>query len=106
LAFYFPRTDDAWSNSHQEEVLLRVKEKRSTLQTINKRKANWIGHILCRNCLLKHVIDGEMEGRNDWKKRDDMQLLDDVKEMREQWKLKEEALDCTLWRTCFQRGYG
>jgi hypothetical protein len=35
-----------------------------------------------------------------------MQLLDDVKEMREHWKLREEPLDCTLWRTCFRRGYG
>jgi len=30
----------------------------------NKRgKANWIGHILCRNCLLKQVIEGKIEGR-------------------------------------------
>jgi hypothetical protein len=27
------------------------------------RKANWIGHILYRNCLLKHVIQGKAEGR-------------------------------------------
>jgi hypothetical protein len=51
-----------------EEVLLRVKKKRSTLQTI-KRKANWIGHISCRNCLRKHVIERKIEGRGDWKKR-------------------------------------
>jgi hypothetical protein len=24
---------------------------------------NWIGHILRRNCLLKHVIEGKVEGR-------------------------------------------
>jgi hypothetical protein len=23
-----------------------------------KRKANWIGHILPSNCLIKHVIEG------------------------------------------------
>jgi hypothetical protein len=34
-----------------------------------------------------------------------MQLLDDVKEMTEHWKMKEEALDCTLLRTCFGGGY-
>jgi hypothetical protein len=28
-----------------------------------RRKANWIGHILRRNCLLKHVIEGKLEGR-------------------------------------------
>jgi len=27
-------------------------------------------------------------------------------EMRGYWKLKEEAVDCTLWRTCFGTGYG
>jgi hypothetical protein len=34
------------------------------------------------------------------------QLLDDIKEMRTYWKLKEEALDRTLWKTHFGRGYG
>jgi hypothetical protein len=34
------------------------------------------------------------------------QLLDDLKEKRRYWKLKEEALDCTQWRTRFGRGYG
>jgi hypothetical protein len=52
-----------------EEVLLRVKERRSTLQTISKRKANWTGYILYRNCLLKHVFEGKIEGRSEWKKR-------------------------------------
>jgi len=32
-------------------------------------KANWIGHILHRNCLLIHVIEGKIEGRSDGKKR-------------------------------------
>jgi hypothetical protein len=32
------------------------------LCTIERRKTNWIGHILRRNCLLKHVIEGEIEG--------------------------------------------
>jgi hypothetical protein len=38
-----------------EEVLHRVKEKRKSLHTIKRRKANWIGYILRRNSLLKHV---------------------------------------------------
>ena len=33
------------------------------------------------------------------------QLLDDLKEKRIYWKLKEEALERTLWRTRFGRGY-
>jgi len=46
-----------------EEVLHRVKEERNMVHTINRRKDNWIGHIWCRNCLLKQVIEGETEGR-------------------------------------------
>jgi hypothetical protein len=34
------------------------------------------------------------------------QLLDDTKERRGDWELKEEALDRTVWRTRFARGYG
>jgi hypothetical protein len=46
-----------------EVVLNRVKEERNILHAIKRRKANWIGHILRRNCLLKHIIDGKLEGR-------------------------------------------
>jgi len=45
-----------------EEVLLRVNEQRNILHEIRKRKANWIGHILCRNCLLQRVIEGKIQG--------------------------------------------
>ena len=47
-----------------EEVLLRVNEQRNILHEIRKRKANWIGHILRRNCLLKRVIEGKMKRRD------------------------------------------
>jgi hypothetical protein len=40
-----------------EEVLERVKEERNVLQTIKGWKANLIGHLLRRNCPLKHVIE-------------------------------------------------
>jgi hypothetical protein len=46
-----------------EEVLHRVKEESNILQTIKRRKDNCIGHILRRNCLLKYVIEGKIEGR-------------------------------------------
>jgi hypothetical protein len=87
-----------------EEVLHRVKEDRNILHTIKRRKANWIGHILCRNCLLKHVIEGKLEGRIEMmgrRGRRCKQLLDDLKEKGRYWKLKKEALDCTLSRTHF-----
>jgi hypothetical protein len=38
------------------------KEKRNIIHTIKRRKANWIGHILHRNCPLKHVIERKVEG--------------------------------------------
>jgi hypothetical protein len=37
-------------------------EKRNILNVIKVEKADWIGHILQRNCHLKHVIKGRMEG--------------------------------------------
>jgi hypothetical protein len=33
-------------------------------------------------------------------------LLDDLKERRGYFHLKEEALDRTTWRACFRRGFG
>ena len=45
-----------------EEVLLRVKEQRNILYEIRKRKANWIGHILRRNCFLQRVFEGKIKG--------------------------------------------
>jgi hypothetical protein len=100
------RWDDRVRN---EEVLQRVNEERNVLQTIKRTKANGIGHILHRNCLLKHVTEREIEGRikvTVIRGRRREQLLDDLKEKRGYWKLKEEALDRTVWRTCFGRGYG
>jgi hypothetical protein len=44
-----------------EEVLLRVKEQRNILHEISEWKANWIGHILRRNCLLQQVIGGKVK---------------------------------------------
>jgi hypothetical protein len=50
----------SWTDRvRNEEVLHRVKEDRNTLRTIKRRKTNWIGHILRRNCLLKRMIEGK-----------------------------------------------
>jgi hypothetical protein len=92
-----------------EELLHRVKEERIILHAVKRRKANWTGHILHRNCLLKHVIEGKLEGRTEMtvrRGRRHKQLLVDLKEKRRYWKLQEEALDRTLRRTRFGRGYG
>ena len=45
-----------------DETLQRVQEVKNILQT-KIRKAKWIGHILRRNCPLKHVIEGKIEAR-------------------------------------------
>jgi hypothetical protein len=56
------RTEINWTDRvRNEEVLLSVKEQRNILREISKRKANWIGHILCRNCLLQQVIEGKIK---------------------------------------------
>jgi hypothetical protein len=63
---------------------------------------------LPRNCLLKHIIEGKIEerievtGRGGRRRK---QVLDDLKETRGCKTLNEEALDRTLWRTCFGKDY-
>ena len=76
----------SWTDHvRNEEVLLRVKEQRNILYEICKWKANWIGHILRRNCLLQRVIEGkiqegiEVTGRRGRRRR---KLLYDLKEGR------------------------
>jgi hypothetical protein len=86
-----------------KDVLLRVKEQRNILHAIRKRKANWIGHILRRNCLLQRVTEGKIQGEIKRRRR---KILDDLKERRGYSHLKEEALDRTMWRARFGRGFG
>jgi len=89
--------------------LLRVKEQRNVLHKIRKQKANWIGHILCRNRLLQWVIEGKIKGGikvTERRGRRRRKLLDDLKERRGYSHLKEEALDRSMWRARFGRGFG
>jgi len=93
----------SWTDHvRNEEVLLRVKDQRNILHEISKRKANWIGHIFCRNCLLQRVIEGkikkeiEVRGRRGRRRR---KLLNDLIWRRKLWIAPcgelalEEALD-------------
>jgi hypothetical protein len=92
-----------------EEVLLRVSEQRNVLHEIRKRKANWIGYILRRNCLLKEVIEGKIQGRIEVTRRRvrrRKKLLDDLGDRRGYSHLKEEALDRIKWRNRFGKGCG
>jgi hypothetical protein len=47
----------------KNEVLLIVKEVKTVLHKVNRKNANWIGHALRRNCLLKYVCEGKVEGK-------------------------------------------
>jgi len=81
-----------WSEKvTNEQVLDRIGEKRTFLNNILRRKANWIGHILRRNCLLHDAIEGQMmEVKGVGRRR--TQFLDDLRNRR-YWELKEEAED-------------
>jgi hypothetical protein len=46
-----------------EEVLQKVNEERYILHTIKRREFNLIDPILRRNCLLKYIIKGKIEGK-------------------------------------------
>jgi hypothetical protein len=67
------------------KVLRRDKEDRNIIYKMNRRKANLTGHILCRNCILKHIVeekikDGiEVTGR---RRKRSQQILNDLKETR------------------------
>jgi hypothetical protein len=67
------------------------------------------GHILRRNCLLQRVTEGKIQGGIEVTGRQGIRrrkLLDDLKERRGYSDLKEEAVDRTMWRARFGRGFG
>jgi hypothetical protein len=100
----------SWTDHvRNENVLFRVKEQRNILHEIRKRRANWIGHILRRNCLLQWVIERKIQGGIEVlgrQGRRHRKLLGDLKERRGYSHLKEEALDRTMWKARFGRGFG
>jgi hypothetical protein len=64
---------------------------------------------LCRNCLLRQVIEGKIKGRTEVtgrRGRTRWKLLDDLKERIGYSRVKQEALDRTMWRDRFGRGFG
>ena len=105
----------SWTDHmRNEEVLLRVNEQGNILYEIRKWKANWIGHILRRNCFLIQVIEGKIKGEMEVTRirgrRRRKILLDDLKDRRGYSHLKKEALDVdeSFWRgfwTCRQTEY-
>jgi hypothetical protein len=76
---------------------------------IKRKKDDRIVYILRRYCLVKHVIEGKIEGRIEILQRGRRrrkQLLDDFKDMRGYCKLKEEVLCRSLLRARCGRSHG
>jgi len=100
----------SWTDHvRNKEMLLRLKEQMNILHELSKRNANWIGHILRRNCLLQRVIEGKTKGGIEVtgrRGRGRKKLLDDLKEKRGYSHTREEVLDRTKWRARFGRGFG
>jgi hypothetical protein len=100
----------SWTDHvRNEEELITVNEQRNILHEIIKRKANWIGHILRRNCLLKQVFEGKIKGEMEVIRRRGRRrkrLLVDLKDRTGCSHLKEEALDRTMWRNRFRGRFG
>ena len=67
------------------------------IHNILRRKANWINHILRRNCLLHEGIEGQITERKGLGRRR-TQLFDDLRNRRRYWELKEEAEDRERWK--------
>jgi hypothetical protein len=81
----------------------------SYISKIYRRKADWIGHVLSRSCLLKHLIAGKTERRNEVtgrKGRRPKQLLTDLKEKERILEIERRNTGCTVWTTRFGRGCG
>ena len=54
--------EDELDQSYQKcRSIHTIKEAVNILYTLKRRKADWIGHILRRNCLKEHVIDRKIK---------------------------------------------
>ena len=72
-----------------EQVLEFIGEKRTLLNNILHRKANWTDHIPRRNCLLHDAIETQMMEVKGVERRT-TQLFVDLRNRRRYWELKEE----------------
>ena len=80
-----------------EEVLRRVGEKRSMVETIVRRKKNWIGHIMRGDGLMKEVLEGKMEGKRG-RGRKRIGMIDDLLEKKRYGDLKRRGENRQEWR--------
>jgi len=77
LIFFKCDAGKGWKKSIKEEMH-RVKKERDILRTVQRRKANWICHILRSNLLLHYVIEGNVDGSRRRERRP-KELQEDLK---------------------------
>jgi len=54
----------SWTDRVRKQYYISlIKAEGVILHTLTRRKANWIGHNLRRNCLQKLIIEGTVKGR-------------------------------------------
>ena len=89
-----------------EEVLSLVNEQRCLVHVIKQRQANWIGHVLRHDCLLKTVLEGKMEGKRTRgkprRKMLDLLMEQEDKKISYLQELKRRAKDRIQWHQCFR----
>jgi len=91
-----------WTNHEKIKENFTEFRKKNNIETVRRRKDTWVGHILRRNCILQHAIQGQIEvtekiGRY-------KQLLDDLEENRAV-KFERGNVRSHLRRTCLRRSY-
>jgi hypothetical protein len=84
----------------RNEDVFKSQRGKEISKTIKGKKDNWICHMLRRNCLLlKHIIEGKIDGRIQVmgrRGRKHKLLLDERKGKKECCQFKEEAPDLIL----------
>ncbi|KAJ4450349.1 hypothetical protein ANN_01769 [Periplaneta americana] len=87
-----------WTDRMRNEAVLeRVDEERMMLKLIRKRKRNWVGNWLGRNCLLKDVLEGMVNGRR-VRDRRRYQMIGDIKIYGSYEETKRKAENRKDWR--------
>ena len=88
----------SWTDRvRNEDVLLRVGEKRMMLEKIVLRQKNWIGHVLRGDGMLRDEIEGKMEGKRG-RGRPRIGMLDVLLDKGSYWEMKRKSQDRTSWR--------
>ena len=90
------RRKKKWSGKITNQQVLKL------VNNILRTKVSGIGHILRRNRRFHHDTEGQItEVKGVGKRRIRTQLLDDLRNRRRYWELKQEAEDRNRWRRQF-----